>query len=248
MNIKGLKNITGSIFLLVVILILYSCRFNRQTAQYPVIYPDHHQKSYAWAIKKNKVHQHDKATKDTTRINHGSISPYEIIPRSGINLTSLLDSAHAILMPIIHKSSTRDRVNDPELLTASLSHEPLILIHPLPPDTTKINTTSTADSLYIRNAKSPPTYINRIGSTELTKEKTNSNIFAIVSFVSALLIIPSFLAGGSLGVIASLAALIFGILGLKSNKKPLAIAGLLISISTLLLLLILIVYISTAPQ
>ncbi len=71
-----------------------------------------------------------------------------------------------------------------------------------------------------------------------TVKQKNATTFAYISLISALLIIPIAFIAPFLLLLLPISAIVFGALGLKSAKRKMALAGLIIGIITLVLLLI----------
>ncbi|MBK7175236.1 MAG: DUF4190 domain-containing protein [Bacteroidales bacterium] len=130
-------------------------------------------------------------------------------------------------------------INPPVTLTASIDNQPCLFPYSALPDTT----VSVPDSL-----KEPKA--SNIGNNEAkTQAKTippekHPEYWAIASLVSALLCLIFAAMGVTFGIILfPIAAIVFGALGLRSSKRKMAMAGLIIGIIELILLILLIILI-----
>lgn len=221
---------------LLLILILTSCNTYKPISEYPNFTSINEKNSKFNADALNLFSNH-KRIKDS---NMGEKAPHYIEKNTKLEadaLLSLVSNNQSYLnymplrsMPIISEA------NDCAL-TASLSSKPISKRFSSIPDTIKVINSNGIVSDTIKNIQSlTPAELSTKYSIE--KKQKNATTFARISFISALLIIPSIFIIPGLFLLLIPASIVFGILGLKSPQRKKALAGIIIAVSTLLLFII----------
>lgn len=137
------------------------------------------------------------------------------------------------LNPLALKYSPPHKEPNANTLLASISNKLIFQSFPSIPDTIKVNNSNSIDSTTTINTKVVP--VAEIGDKHsIEKKQKNATTFANISFISALLIIPSIFVLPGLFLLLIPAAIIFGILGLKSPNRKRARSGIIIAVCFLL--------------
>lgn len=229
---------TDILSLLFLILIFASCNTNKQVSDYPD-FKTFDQKKYVLQAKGINTQSRQKyvGQSDVDNIPQNVINEKEIfsLNTKAIQLSELVSKSY--LREIIRKPELQISKNNPSSLLASLSFEPLSTAFSFYPDTNKLNNTQTIDSNSKANTQSPAHAVVNDNSSSVRKEK-NTTTYAYISLIAALLSIPIIFIFPGLFFLFAIAAIVFGALGLKSSKRKLAIAGMIIGIVTLSLLLL----------
>jgi len=224
--------------LLFLILIFASCNTNKQVSDYPD-FKTFDQKKYVLQAKGINTQSRQKyvGQSDVDNIPQNIIKGKEIFSRNtkAIKLSELNSKYN--LREIISKPELRISKDNPSSLLASLSSEPIINRFSFYPDTNKLNRTQVIDSNSKVNTQSTAPAVVNDTSSKVRKEK-NATTFASISFIAALLSVPIIFIFPGLFFLFAIAAIVFGALGLKSSKRKLAIAAMIIGIVTLSLLLL----------
>lgn len=237
---------TSALLLFAVILLLTSCNSKKLTSDYPNIYSVHDKKSGFRSANRHKTDHSKIAFKDFVKSDFSSVSNSESLTKSEENSATQLKSAATKSDMLLIKSISALPIPDYNhgTLTASLSDKPFIPAYRFRPDTTIKTTVPALDTTTNKVSQTPPPDVKKDGKGKVT-EKTNREIFAIISPIIALLAIGTlFLALPGVFILLASAAIIFGALGLKSRRRKLATLGLIIGILEALFLLGAILYVS----
>jgi hypothetical protein len=239
---------TVSLIMFAFILIFTSCNSKKLTSDYPNIYSVNHKKHGFRSDYRHKT-DHSKITfKNFANSNFSSVSDSESLSKSEEKAAAQLNGNAAKTDIRLIPSMSSFPIPDYNVgtLTASLSDEPSIPMHRFRPDTT-IKTIVPVLDTNNKLAQPPPTNAKNHENGKVT-EKTNREIFAIISPIAVLFaILTLILALPVLTFTFLIAAIVFGALGLKSRRKNLAKLGMTLGIVFSAILLILIIAFLLSP-
>jgi len=226
--------------LLIVILVSACSSLNRST-DYPEIYSLHHRKPGIRMDIGKKAKHESPVPKEITALNPETIVA-EVLPgRTGI-MQALLSRP---MKPLNNNPGLYNRMTElykavPEegTLTASLSETPYLFNTSIYPDSTQKAGVQQGDSAINKSSRVLNANHQDPGSKKVAHEKHPEN-WALASIASAILFLPSLLLINSgLYLPFSILAIVCGALGLKSSKRKMALAGLILGIIELVLLII----------
>jgi len=237
---------TGALLLIAVMLFFTSCNSGKLTSDYPNIYSDHQQKSEFRYDKRHKTGHTRIAFKDLTKNDLSPVLNSESVTTSeekaavkSKNIVTKSDIQSITMRSVLPVSDFNQGT-----LTASLSDELYIPVHRFRPDTMIKTTVPSIDTATNKASQTPSPDVKKDGNGKIT-EKTNREIFAILSPIAALLAIGTLiLALPGAFILLAIAAIVFGALGLKSKRRKLARLGLIIGILEALFLIGAILYVS----
>jgi hypothetical protein len=225
------------------ILIMSSCNSYKEMTDYPNFSSAHHKKSGYQANDRNTV-SHQKGLKKNSFTAYQPSSSFS----DSISINEDVESVHSQSIAVKSNIQLKTRrsflhtfYNYQGALTASLSGKPFITRHILGPDTTAVPTDTTSTNNKI--IQSPLPGINNEGNGNVTKQN-HGEVFAIISIAAALLAIVA-LAFTLPGVfiLLAIAATVSGALGLKSKRRKMALAGMVLGILELVFLVIAFIYV-----
>ena len=226
---------------LLIVILISACSSLNRSADYPEIYSLRHRKPGVRMDIGNKSTHESLVTKEITAHNP-EITATEVLPgRTGI--MQALPSRP--MKPLNNNPGLYNRktelsraVSGEGTLTASLTESPYLFNTSIYPDTTKKPGVQQGNTAINKSNRVLITKHQDPDSKKAPNEKHPEN-WAIASLASAILFFPSLLLPASyLYLPFSILAIVCGALGLKSSKRKMALAGLILGIIELVLLII----------
>ena len=226
---------------LLIVILNSACSSLNRSADYPEIYSLHHRKPGIRIDIGNKSTHESLVTKEITAHNP-EITATEVLPgRTGM-MQALPSRPMKPLnnYPVLYNRKTElsRAVSGEGTLTASLTGSPYLFNTSIYPDTTKKAGVQQGDTAINKSSRVLIAKHQDPDSKKVPNEKHPEN-WAIASLASAILFFPSLLLSASyLYLLFSISAIVCGALGLKSSKKKMALAGLILGIIELTLVII----------